>query len=172
VIKCGDVQLTGNTYIDAPANAVLVIENGQLDTNGYLLQTTAGSGLTVVFTGSNNSAYQHIPSGGGTLDISAPKTGPWKGVAIYQDPALTTNVNISSAGNSPTWDITGLIYLPNSNVTFSGAVNKASNGVYCFGMVIGTMLVNGTASIFANNTQCGEAGLTQPKGGVRGGLIN
>ncbi|MGI8568733.1 MAG: hypothetical protein ACR2KT_06505 [Methylocella sp.] len=41
--------MTGDTFT-APSNAVLVIENGQLDTNGYKLQTTSGSGLTIVFT--------------------------------------------------------------------------------------------------------------------------
>ena len=69
-VVCGDQQLTGNTTISAPSNAVLVIENGQLDTNGFTLQSTAGSGLTIVFTGSNNNTSLHIPSGGGTLDIA------------------------------------------------------------------------------------------------------
>ncbi|MGH6935112.1 MAG: pilus assembly protein TadG-related protein, partial [Methylocella sp.] len=35
VVVCGDQKLTGNTTIDAPSNAVLVIENGVLDTNGF-----------------------------------------------------------------------------------------------------------------------------------------
>lgn len=75
-VVCGDQQLTGFTTISAPSNAVLVIENGQLDTNGNTLQTTSG-GLTIVFTGTNSSSpvYQHYPSGGGTLDIAAPTSG-------------------------------------------------------------------------------------------------
>src|SRR5207253_4618820 len=31
---CGDLQLTGDVTIDAPSGAVLVIQNGQLDTTG------------------------------------------------------------------------------------------------------------------------------------------
>jgi hypothetical protein len=131
-VVCGDQQLTGNTTISAPNGAVLVIENGQLDTNGYTLQTANGSALTVVFTGSNNASYQHTPTGGGTLTISAPISGAWSGVAIYQDPSLTTNVDISAAGNSPTWNISGLVYLPHSSVTLSGAVGKSSTGASCF----------------------------------------
>jgi hypothetical protein len=162
---CGDQQLIGNTTIN---NTVLVIENGQLDTNGYTLQ---GSNLTVIFSGSNGS-YQHIPSGGGTFDITPPTSGTWSGVAIYQDPALTTGVDISAAGNSPTWNISGLIYLPHSSVTFSGAVNKSSQGARCFTMVIDNITVNGTADIFANDNQCNLAGLNQPLGGNRGALVN
>jgi Flp pilus assembly protein TadG len=171
-IVCGDQQLTGNTTINAPSGAVLVIENGQLDTNGHALQTASGSGLTVVFTGSNSASYQHVPSGGGTLDIAAPTSGTWSGIAIYQDPNLTTNVDVSFAGNSPTWEISGMIYLPHASVTFSGAVNKSSHGSYCFGMVVDNITINGTADIFAGDNQCSASGLALPSGGARGTLTN
>jgi len=128
--------------------------------------------LTVVFTGSNNSSYQHIPTGRGTLDIAAPTSGNWSGVAIYQDPNLTTNVNISAAGNSPTWNISGLVYLPHSSVTLSGAVGKSSQGASCFDLVVDNITINGTGNIFANDTGCSSAGLTQPGGGHRGTLVN
>jgi hypothetical protein len=164
-VLCGDQQLTGNTTIN---NTTLVIENGQLDTNGYAFQ---GTDTTVILSGSNGS-YQHVPSGGGTVDITPPNSGTWSGVAIYQDPSLTTGVNISAAGNSPTWNISGLIYLPHSSVLFSGAVNKSANGYRCFTMVIDNIRVNGTADIFANDNQCNLAGLNQPMGGTRGQLVN
>jgi Flp pilus assembly protein TadG len=169
-IVCGDQQLTGDTTINGSSNgSVLVIENGQLDTNG---NTLSGSGLTVVFSGSNSSSYQHTPTGGGTLDIAAPTSGNWSGVAIFQDPALTTNVDISAAGNSPTWNISGLIYLPHSSVTLSGAVNKSSKGSTCFELVVDNITINGTGSIFANDNQCSSAGLSQPRGGSRGTLVD
>jgi hypothetical protein len=160
VIVCGDLQLTGNVTINAQAGAVLVIENGQLDTNGYTLSTTNGSALTIVFSGTSGS-YTHAPTGGGTLNFNAPTTGPWSGVGIYQDPGLTSGVDISAAGNSPTWDITGLVYLPNSNVTFSGAVNKSSYGASCFVLVVNTVRINGTGSILETGG-CPVAGLTMP----------
>ncbi len=176
VIKCGDVQLTGNTTINATSNAVLVIENGQLDTGSYTLQTAANSGLTIVFTGTNVAGYTQTPTGGGTLDITAPTSGVWSGIAIYQDPKLTVSANIdfSAAGNSPTWNITGLVYLPHASVTFSGAVNKSSNGASCFGLVVDNITINGTGDIFANDTQCSSAGLTLPQAlsGHRGTLVN
>ncbi|MBF0093133.1 MAG: pilus assembly protein [Alphaproteobacteria bacterium] len=162
VTICGDLQLTGNVTVNAPDGAVLVIRNGRLDTNGYTLQTASGSALTVVFTGDNGS-YTHAPTGSGTLDITAPTSGNWSGVAIYQDPSLTTGVDISEAGNDPTWNITGLVYLPNASVTFSGAVNKSSNGEACFAMVVDNLTINGTGSILTSGS-CSEAGLTMPTG--------
>jgi hypothetical protein len=171
-VVCGDQQLTADTTINAVNGAVLVIENGQLDTNGFTLQNTSGAGLTIIFSGSNSSAYQHIPTGGGTLNIAAPSSGDWSGVAIYQDPALTTNVNISAAGNTPTWNISGLVYLPHSSVTLSGAVSKASSGLRCFELVVDNLTINGSGSIYKDNNQCPLAGLIQPSGGHRGTLVN
>ena len=71
---CGDVQLAGNLNVTTPAGGtVLVVENGQLDVpSGDTIQTQAGSGLTVIFTGTDSSSYTYAPTGGGTLDIAAP----------------------------------------------------------------------------------------------------
>ena len=160
-IVCGDLQLLGDvTLTTASPGSLLVIVNGQLDTNGHTLKTVAGSALTIIFTGTAGS-YTHAPTGKGTLDFPAPTSGTWSGVAIYQDPSLTTGVDISAAGNSPTWDITGLVYLPHSSVTFSGAVNKSSNGASCFALVADNITINGTGDILAKGG-CAAAGLNLP----------
>jgi hypothetical protein len=166
VIICGDLQLTADVKNLATASpgSLLVIVNGQFDTGSYTIQTAAGSALTIIFTGTAGG-YTHAPTGSGTFDIQAPTTGTWKGVAIYQDPALTTGVDVSAAGNSPTWDITGLVYLPHANVTFSGAVNKSSNGKSCFVLVVDNITINGTADILPKG-ECVAAGLSMPKGTV------
>jgi hypothetical protein len=146
-IVCGDLQLTADTTLTtASSGSVLVIENGQLDVNGFKLVTVAGSALTIIFSGTAGS-YTHMPTGGGTLDFNAPSSGTWSGVAVYQDPALTTGVDISAAGATPIWNISGLIYLPHSSVLFSGAVNQSSNGASCFGLVVDNITINGTGEI-------------------------
>lgn len=178
VQKCGDVVLMGPTVIDTDSNgAVLVIENGQLDTNGFSLSTSNGSALTIIFSGTPGvSGYTHAPTGGGTLDITAPgnsSTSPWKGVAMYQDPRLTQGMDISAAGNSPTWDITGLVYLPHASVTMSGAVNKSSNGFSCFVLLVDSLLINGTGDILPKG-ECVKAGVSMPSSPLpsRGKLVS
>jgi hypothetical protein len=163
----GDVQLTGDVTVTSSAGlagSVLVIENGQLDTKGHTLQTALGSALTIVFSGSAGS-YTHAPTGGGTLNFNAPTSGTWSGIAIYQDPALTSGVDISAAGNSPAWDISGLVYLPHSSVLFSGAVNKSTNGASCFGLVVDNITINGTGEILKTGG-CAAAGLNLPSNTV------
>jgi hypothetical protein len=165
-VICGDLQLTSDVTINSN-NGVLVIENGQLDTNGHTLRTASGSAVTIVYSGTNGGSYTHAPTGGGTLDIQAPTSGPWSGVAMYQDPSLTTGVDMSDAGNSPTWNITGLVYMPHANVTFKGAVNKSSNGASCFAMVVGDITIDGTGAIMAHGG-CDQAGLALPTNQIPG----
>jgi len=176
-VVCGDQQVTGNVTVNTPSGAVLIIENGQLDiTSGNTLSTAAGSGLTLVFSGTNGGSYIHAPTGGGTLDIAGPTSGTWSGTAIYQDPSLTTGVDLSAAGNSPTWDISGLVYMPHSNLTLSGAVNKSTNGQACFVMVMDEITINGTGDILSGNTpdNCARAGVNLPQATVpaRGKLVS
>lgn len=175
--KCGDQMLTANTTINTGLgqSAVLIIENGQLDLNGFQLTTSSGSAVTVVFSGTNGGGYMHGPSdntngSGGLLDITPPTTGAWKGVAIYQDPSLTTGVDVSAAGNSPTWNITGLIYLPHSSLTLKGAIDKSTFGKSCVVMVADNFQISGTGGILKTDIgQCAQAGLTMPTASIPSG---
>lgn len=167
--RCGPVTLSGNVTLSG--SGTLTIYNGTLDLHGNTVTATSG---TLVFSGDNSASTVRAPTDSvngnstGTLNIQAPSSGNWSGVAIYQDPRMSppqSALDLTYAGNKPTWDITGLVYLPKANVTFSGAVNKSANGAACFVLVAYTVLVNGTGSIFANNTQCATAGLVPPSGG-------
>ena len=159
---CGNLKLLADVTIGSrPGGTVIVIYNGKLDTVGHIFR---GTDLTIVFAGTNDPGYSHIVTGTNTggIDIAAPKSGPWKGVAIYQAPNLTAGVDITSAGNGPTWNITGLVYLPHASVTFSGAVNKSSSGNACFSLVVDNLTVNGTGLILSNGSDCADAGLDLP----------
>lgn len=170
---CGDQELIADTVINTPASppgngSVIIIENGQLDLNGHKLTTAIGSAVTIVFSGTNGGGYLHAPTdntngSGGVLDITPPTQGPWKGVAIYQDPSLTTGVDVSAAGNSPTWNITGLVYMPHASVNLKGAIDKSTNGKSCLVMVADNFQISGNGGINkADIGQCAQAGLTMP----------
>ena len=174
---CGDLVLGGNvTLSGSGSNFIITIFNGRLLTNGYTLLTASGVGATIIF-GGNSSSYAHIPTTTGTIDIKAPSSGVWKGVALYQDPnmSLNANLDIDYAGSNPktpVWNISGIVYLPKSNVQFSGVVNKASNGNACLVMVIYTLLVNGNGTLF-DQSSCPPGELDEPVNNIidRGSLV-
>lgn len=171
---CGDLKITGSTTITtAPGGTVLIVENGQLNVPSGA--TLAASGLTIVFSGTTTDTHSKFPTGGGTLNYSAPQTGDWKGIALWQDPALpnsnigqcnganASDLDYCSAGSSPHIDITGLIYMPKAQITVTGAIDHQQNGFACFGMIAQKITISGTNAIFANPTaQCDRAGLTLP----------
>jgi hypothetical protein len=121
-----------------------------------------------VFTGNNAAGYTHAPTDntngpGGVLDITPPTTGPWAGIAIAQDPALTNGVDVASAGNSPTWNITGLVYTPHATVNLKGAIDKSTNGAKCLVLVADNVQISGTGGILKSDIgNCAGAGLTVP----------
>jgi len=164
-VACGDTQLSANITLPAGQNSVVVVENGVLDLGGMTLSGTSSS---LVFSGTTGGSYSHYPTDlktGGTLDLQAPTSGNWSGVALYQDPILTNGVSFQYNGNNPTWNLTGLVYLPNSSVQMSGAVNKSANGADCMVTVIKDVLINGTGTIYAqtpDGSGCKSAGLLQP----------
>jgi hypothetical protein len=178
---CGDVRLTGNVVINTPDNttgAVLVIENGQLDLNGFTLSTSNGSAVTIVFSGTTGGGYTHAPTDnstgqGGTLNIQAPSgsSALFPGMAIYQDPNLTTGVDITYKGNNPQLLISGGVYLPHADVQISGNVAKSTNGADCFVMITNTVLINGTSNIYQqtpDGSGCKLAGLNMPSATIPG----
>jgi hypothetical protein len=186
---CGDQILTGPVVINTPpgAPAVLIIENGQLDLNGNTLTTSSGSAVTLVFSGTNTNCGSciHAPTDNtngntGVLDITAPALAnpstpsnpSWSGVAIYQDPSLTSGLDVSAAGNSPTWNISGLIYMPHASVTLKGAVDKSTAGKSCLVMVADNFQISGNGGILKTDIgQCGQAGLTMPTANGRLALV-
>jgi hypothetical protein len=170
---CGDQRLTGDVVINTPPGspAVLVIENGQLDLNGHKFVTSSGSAVTLVFSGNDSQApcpCVHAPTDnsngpGAVLDIAAPTSGNWSGVALYQDPKLTSGLDVSAAGNTPAWNISGLVYMPKASVTMKGAVDKSNAGKSCFAIIADVLLISGTGGIAKTDMgQCKDAGLNMP----------
>jgi hypothetical protein len=196
--SCGDVQLQGNVTL--LSDETLIIYNGVLDLNGNTL-SSGTTHTTLIFAGQDTITQSggnqgpcpvgngstitpcHFFTGTGTLQLEAPTSGTWSGIAVYQSPVqvtsagvqttklddLTTHgsnmsLDVTNAGSSPTIDIQGVFYFPNAQFTVSGAINnfagQTSNG--CFVLTANVINLNGQGSVFANSqTQCGVDGVTQ-----------
>jgi hypothetical protein len=70
---------------------------------------------------------------------------------MYQDPSLTTNVDLSwGPGASLTAD--GVLYFPNANMTMSGS--GASNNSSCTKLVVNTLTTNGSFNFSQSDNGC------------------
>jgi hypothetical protein len=116
---CGDVVLSGNVTINS--STTVYIYNGRLDLAGNTLASGSGDGVTIVLTGQNSfgsggsatTPYHNI-TGGGTLQIAAPTSGTWSGVAVYQTPYQS---GAAPPGTTPTtWPCTVSQCLIDNNI--------------------------------------------------------
>lgn len=164
---CGNVTVSGSGVLsgDSANDSILVIENGSLTiarNADITLERT-----TLVFTGALASASHAIefPQGNGhsaslTVSPSQDASNPWQGVAIYQDPSMTTNVNMSW-GPGATLKADGLLYFPNASLTMSGVAQ--SHNAECSKLVINELTSNGGVDFKQTDSGCDNIGLKQYK---------
>jgi hypothetical protein len=77
---------------------------GQID-----VENLAGTNVMIYLTG----AGQIVSSNNNELHLTAPTSGPYNGIAIFQDPTDHLNFDVN---NSLTLDVTGAMYLPGADV--------------------------------------------------------
>lgn len=114
-VYCGGLTIGSHSNVTMQPG-VYVVKGGNFQVNsGAVLN---GSGVTIILTGSGTTYSTVSINGGSTVNLSAPTSGTYAGVAFYQDrnaPNLSSNFNGGSGMN-----ITGAIYMPKGSVSFNG----------------------------------------------------
>jgi Flp pilus assembly protein TadG len=164
---CGDLNLSGTgslTGSTPTADALIVIENGSLNVANNAAVSVARTGI--VLTGDNSvPSAVNFPNGNGktgSLTLSPPldPSNPWQGVAPFQDPKLTNNVD-NKWGPGTDFNADGLVYLGNSNVVTDG--NTSSANAKCSKFVMNSFTTNGKVTLDFDQTvaSCAAIGLKQ-----------
>lgn len=139
---CGGGVLRGNITLNP---GVYVIDGGNVRVNSTA--QLAGTGVTLFFT---NNATIDI-NGSATVSLSAPVSGPMKGIVLWgdrdNDPgSVKLNGNASSK-------VTGSVYFPRADLEFLGNFSGV-NG--CMHLVARTIKFTGSTSM---NSDCSSAGM-------------
>jgi hypothetical protein len=161
---CGDLTLSGSGNFAPGADTVVVIENGSLNIANNASVSIART--VVVLTGSNSySSSVNFPNGNGnsaSLTLSPPldAANPWQGVALFQDPTLTNNID-NKWGPGASFSADGLVYLGNSNVVTDG--NTTSSNAKCSKFVTNSFVTNGSIKLDFDQSlaSCAAIGLKQ-----------
>lgn len=139
---CSNVALKRNHHFEP---GVYIIDGGDFSVNSSAY--VSGSGVTFYLT---DGARMSI-NGNATVDISAPTTGNFAGIAIWGDIAdVGTSHTINGTAAS---SITGAIYAPGSIVSFTGDFSGAGG---CMQLVARMLDFAGNATI---STNCSGLGL-------------
>ena len=110
---------------------------GTLDFTGN--GSLTGTGVTLYFPGPNGT-LGGPGNGNTTLNLTAPTSGTYNGILIYQDPSDT---NTGEFNGTPITNLTGIIYMPNAELEISGntTVNLDTD------LIIGSLYDKGNATI-------------------------
>ena len=159
-IKNGTVNLSPGTYWITDGD--LQLQNGSGATLACPSCTNGGAGVTIILTTAK-------PSGGtvGTLSLgsnanitlNAPSSGNFAGYVLIQDfnglPAGTTINTTSNAQANATETLSGLVYFPDTAVTFQGTPSAA--GPQCLVLVANTIGLQGNPKVATSG--CANIGL-------------
>lgn len=113
---------------------VYYISGGNLVINGGANIT--GTGVTFYMASGNTVKM----AGGSNVNISAPTSGTYSGIAFFGDRSDTTSAPSFGGGSGQV--ITGVLYFPDQNVSYSGNSASASQ---CTQVVANTVTVTGNA---------------------------
>lgn len=120
---CGGITVsngvTGVTF--GPGN--YIINGGGLTFGGGI--TTSGAGVMFYLTGTNATYASVTIANGVNVTFSAPTSGTYEGILFYQNRSITSASNATFAGGA-TMDLTGTLYFPTTDVSFSNGTSGAS----------------------------------------------
>jgi Flp pilus assembly protein TadG len=134
----------------------------QIQTNAVLncssCASANGTGVTIILTTKNpaTGAVGNVEiSGGATVTLQAPNSGPFSGLLLIQDP-LASSAGSGEPDNTleggPTMSLTGLLYFPNTSVGLQGNPRAT-----CTILVVNQVEIDGTSRF--TNSGCATAGL-------------
>jgi Flp pilus assembly protein TadG len=107
-VYCGAINISGT--ISVTMNPGLYILKAGITVSGGVTMT--GNGVTLYVPSGGISM-----SGGGGLNLTAPSTGIYSGIVIYQD---RSNTSPDALSGGVTQILTGVVYMPKSALTYSG----------------------------------------------------
>jgi parallel beta-helix repeat protein len=127
-VSSGSVTLSPGQYssITISGTAKVTLQPGMyiLAGGGLVISGTAnvtGSGVFIYNTGSNfpnaGGTFGGIALSGGTINLSAPTSGTYAGIVLFQSRANTRALSLS--GNAA-FGLTGVVYAPSAQVAVSG----------------------------------------------------
>jgi len=151
--------------VSAGSHGTMTFSNGTFIVDGGAFSALSGSSITfnnatVILTSSTGTNYPSVDiKGGATLNITAPTTGTYAGIAMMQDPKAPDNVTNSFAGGT-TQNINGVLYFPSQDIKFAGG--SSTGGAACTQIVADQITFNGNAQLNSNCSGSGTKKITVP----------
>jgi hypothetical protein len=131
---CGWTNFNGGMTVTLTPG-LYIVKNGGWNFND---STVTGTGVTFYLSGSGATLFMN---GSVSLDISAPTSGTYKGILLYQNASLPANNFIFNATRGQR--LQGLIYLPTQNIQYKSKQKSGTRDAVS--VVANTIIIDGEA---------------------------
>ena len=115
--------------------------------------TIAGTGVTLVFTGSGSNWGTASIGSNAIVNLTAPSSGRTQGIVMYGDRNMPAGTAFNLTGGS-TQNFSGAIYLPKANLGFAGGNGTTTS---CTKVIADTLAFTGTSNLEVNCAALGTA---------------
>jgi Putative Flp pilus-assembly TadE/G-like len=155
---CGGNQFQNQTITFATGATIVIIGGLDLHSGATILN---GSGVSLYVQSDGTSSQQSNINASTQINITAPTSGPYQGVALW----FGGSSGVTYAGSNGA-AFQGAIYAPTANVKFAGSAGSAST---CTRLVAGSITFTGGATANFDNSGCPVvAGAVLTASGVSG----
>jgi hypothetical protein len=155
-VYCGGIAISSGAHVIFNPGTY-ILRGGGLAVSGG--SNVSGTGVTFYNTAGGGYSYQPVSfSGGSTLTLRAPTSGPLAGILFFQDRGIVGGAASTISGGSGSV-FEGALYFPGTAVTYSGGTNSA----YTL-LIAKTVSFSGGTTV--NNDYSSLAGGSPVKGGA------
>jgi Flp pilus assembly protein TadG len=145
------VYTGGITVSGSGTNVTLNAGTYYLSGGGFLWSSsgtlTATSGVTIYVTGVTGTGTPAFKASSGTILLSPPSSGTYKGVSYFQDPSSTAYVQLTGSSG---WNLQGTLYGYSAQFKLSG-LSSTSSTSYSAQIIANSLYLSGNAAINLNS---------------------
>jgi hypothetical protein len=148
-VYCGGIAISGSVQNVVFGSGQYILVGGGLSVNGAV--NISGSDVTFfnTYPGNQTNKYGGIGiNGSGAVTLSAPTTGIYRGLLMYQDPSVPWSASNGSivAGVNSVYD--GILYFPTTDLQYNGSSSSSVSGTDGYTVLIGyNIKINGSAKV-------------------------
>ena len=156
-VFCKGLKLVSNDKTLTLGPGIYVIDGDQFSINaGWTINAT---NATIYLSKVAATSYATFKvNGNNVFNMTAPTTGPTRGIAVMMHPSAPTS-NTVSFGGSSTMNVTGALYTPSAEITISGSNGSAA----CTQVIARTVVLNGNTTV---RHECTGIGISDPPGSM------
>jgi Flp pilus assembly protein TadG len=155
-VYCGGITVKSQAHVSLNPG-IYYLDTGGLTMAGQ--SSLTGTGVTLVFTSSSGSNYSGASiTGGASINLSAPTTGPTAGIVVFGDRRMPVTTSFKFAGGDSQY-FTGAVYVSKGALQWAG---NSSASQPCTQIIADTIQMVGNSSLQVNCAGYATKAITTP----------